>query len=354
MGNFCGKCGSPVDTVTGKCPHCDPVAPIAQEVVMPVQQEVVTPVAQEIVTPVAQEVVTPVAQEVVTPVAREVVTPVAQETVKPAETTNMVYTEVYQPRKPRVKRKFPTKFFVLLGSGAVVAAVGIWVLFCILDHNGIVSIPSVDHFLETFGWEYQPEQIVIANSQKEETESEEEDDNKEELVPGSLEDYLMDFEDSDSIYKDKADVISKTAVNDSQTLQSEYDAYWDLSNRGLARDGVYSSWSMDGEYLYEAEIYSYEYNTKHPSYIAYYQSPTGVYWSIELINGVITATPLSFNEDEGAAITLCETDTIMTYDVATNQFFEIIPKAEVRKLHKVEQITDTVLDSMTKEALKQL
>ena len=84
MANFCNKCGSRLDPVTGACPNCAPAAePVAAPVVEPVvsaAEQVAAPVAEQVAAPVAEPFAS-VAESVAAPVAAE-----AQQYAPPQQT----------------------------------------------------------------------------------------------------------------------------------------------------------------------------------------------------------------------------------------------------------------------------
>ena len=152
--------------------------------------------------------------------------------------------------------------------------------------------------------------------------------------------------DANDYFESNSTVLSTVKVEDSDKIRSEADVYKDFSARGFSKYPITTEYSLTGEY-YDAIVISETSTTKHPMYQTYYVTENGDYWSIFEINGAVMASPFSYNLESGGAIQIVvsETDSVTSYDSATNQFFITEPKDTVMIVIKVNKIDSTALDN---------
>ena len=160
---------------------------------------------------------------------------------------------------------------------------------------------------------------------------------------------------ADEYYSEHAEVISVTKAKESEKIQSEQDVTELLSDRGFETENIVTDFTMDGVYLDESEIEGSS-TKKHPLYKMLYASESDILWNIYIINGVVAAYPVSYNlvSERDAILLITESDTVMSYDNSSNQFFETVPKESEMIVRKVEKINKETLDKLTIGGLSEL
>ncbi len=160
---------------------------------------------------------------------------------------------------------------------------------------------------------------------------------------------------ADEYYSKNAKVISVTKVKESDKVPSEQEAAKLLSDRGFDTEGIVTDYTMDGDYLDETEIEDSS-TEKHPLYKMLYVSESDILWNIYMINGVITAYPVSYNlvSERDAVLLITESNAITSYDYNSNQFFETIPNESEMIVRKIEKIDKEALDNLTIGGLSEL
>lgn len=143
-------------------------------------------------------------------------------------------------------------------------------------------------------------------------------------------------------------IVSRMQLRESDAMQTEAEAWRDLTERGFAKAPITTSYAADGTYTQEKEILSLS-NETHPTYQTIYVSGSGVIWSILSVNGKIVANPLSLNSGDhwDTMHLLSETGTFMEYDSATKTFFEIVPDPSEVHIRTIARIDAETLDAMT-------
>ena len=177
---------------------------------------------------------------------------------------------------------------------------------------------------------------------------------KSESDPG-ITDFNAQPIDADTYFNDNGDVISTINANDSPDVTTERESFDIFTDRGFTDFPISTYYSMDGSYFDEKEIDNSSSET-HPMYVTYYVNSSGDLWTIELINGCITAYPVSYIESSelGVPIIISETDTIVSYDGVSNKFFETIPNKSSLIIKKIDRIDSNSLDELTKEGIEKL
>ncbi len=231
---------------------------------------------------------------------------------------NAKYSEMTVGR--RIKHfviKFLVTFFI-----ALIFIIGVT---CTLVYFDVVDIPGVDNFLDYFR-----------------------DDD------GSSE-YQIIPPDADEYFGENSDVISVISVKNSVGTMTEADTHEQLIERGFDQYSITTEYSVDGEY-HEATDISDNSSQKHPIYQTYYVTSNEELWTITVVNGVVMATPVSYNmqSKRDARLIISETDTVMSYDSTTNQFYETVPKESVLIVKKVSRIDKETLENLSIEAIDEL
>lgn len=161
--------------------------------------------------------------------------------------------------------------------------------------------------------------------------------------------------DAEAYFKENGEILSVIDVNDLTDVTTEKESIELFTDRGFTEYPITTNYSIDGNYFDEKEIEKSS-NEKHPVYATYYVSSDGDLWTIELINGCVTAYPVSYNMESEADVPtiIVETDTIISYDGVTNKFFETVPKESAMIVKKIDRIESTSLERLTKEGIDNL
>jgi len=125
---------------------------------------------------------------------------------------------------------------------------------------------------------------------------------------------------------------------------------------GQKRDGtgnlvgypVTYAYSIKGDYTDETEVSAGSAN-RHPTYQTFYVSENREGWVIDVINGEIFANPVSFNleSDTNVMFLVSTTETLTSYDDATNKFYVTIPNDSEIFVKTVDSIDAETLDRLT-------
>ena len=164
---------------------------------------------------------------------------------------------------------------------------------------------------------------------------------------GQDEEVYEDYIDAEEYFEENGELLGMLSVLDSDMILSEEQVADYLTDKGFEETEIFCDEDMEGNYI-EAKI-SRDHE-KHPTYRTSYVSETGEYWTIQYINGQLTAYPVYYNlqraEEEKVPVILSESETIMSYDSVTNTYFETIPKESVLKVIVVENIDASGLESV--------
>ena len=185
----------------------------------------------------------------------------------------------------------------------------------------------------------------------------ENDNNKQSSIPANT--FSSSAENSvigaNEYYSKNAEVVSVTKAKESDKVPSEQEATKLLSDRGCNTEGIVTDYTMDGDYLDETGIEDSS-TEKHPIYKMLYGSESDILWNIYMINGVISAYPVSYNlvSERDAVLLITETDTVTSYDYNSNQFFETIPNESEIIIRKVDKIDKETLDKLSIGGLNKL
>ena len=166
----------------------------------------------------------------------------------------------------------------------------------------------------------------------------------------------IDPAEAEKYYRDSSEEVVKiTDAKESADVPSEKEVTKLLSDRGFSTDNIVTDYTMDAEFLDEAKIDENS-TEKHPIYKMLYGSESEILWNIFVINGVVSAYPVSYNlvSERQAVLLITETDTVTSYDYTSNRFFETIPKESTMIVRKVSRIDKETLDSLTIGGLSEL
>ncbi|WP_143088292.1 hypothetical protein [Acetitomaculum ruminis] len=186
----------------------------------------------------------------------------------------------------------------------------------------------------------------------------------------SINDYVSDdFEtddefvdeyvvDSEEYYNRTSEILSRMDVTESKNLTSEKQTREDFAERGFSDVSIISRFDLKGNYN-EKEI-STNSNEKHPSYVAYYTTPSNNIWTIYETNGQFQAYPVSYtlkkseNNEKIVDVILSESESIYVHNAQKNQFFDVIPNGSDAIVKTVKHIDADYLNSLTDEDIDNL
>lgn len=205
-------------------------------------------------------------------------------------------------------------------------------------------------------WKY----FTSSETEKTEVRNESQNGNAEEETEEDAEEEAEDDEeiadvyeitptDADEYFEENATVESSYDVRQSSGVQSESEARENLNERGF-EEAIVSEYNMDGKYE-EKEISGYS-SDKHPVYRTKYVTQAGEIWDIYLIKDALYAYPISYNMQSGnGAVIISETSGMISYDGASNRFYETKPNEDVLKIKTVPLIDAQTLEILTSEEI---
>ncbi len=161
---------------------------------------------------------------------------------------------------------------------------------------------------------------------------------------------IVPYIDADAYYAEMGEIKQKISVNKSGKMLTEKEISESFKERGFEAAQIQTEYSIDGTYSPASEI-SEDSDERHPLYHAVYQSETGIFWNISVIEDVYLAEPFSFNLEAQKAVVVSETDSITGYDSATNQFYVVKPNGNDFQLITLKAINKKTLDVIGKEDL---
>lgn len=143
-------------------------------------------------------------------------------------------------------------------------------------------------------------------------------------------------------------ITDRIPAKSSGTLHSEAEAAKNFADRGFAQNPVTASNTIDGEYTGKKEI-SASSMAKHPYYETIYTTPDNAVWSITETNGQMTAFPLTYNASGRWSVRhiVAESETVYSYDSASNQFYMLAPDGSGMILRRIDRIDAQTLDALT-------
>ncbi len=301
MAKFCGKCGSKLDETTGLCPKCD---------------------AEKLAKLSAESSKEEEKQKV---------------SHAPGKTLSKKETKKQKKAAKKAKKKENwasmalgqkvRRVFLKLAMWVLLIAVFVGVAIARLSHYNIIEIPDINEFLDFIGLGYE--------------------------TAGSAEEYKVNAPDAESYYGNNSDIIMEIDVNDSNDVLTEAETCTELTGRGFEKYPITTEYSMDGAYS-DATNISDNASNRHPMYQTYYVSSNRDLWTIFVINGSVLANPVSYNLQSGRSVQVIvsETETVMSYDSATNRFYETIPHESSLVLITVDKIDAGTLDRLTAEEIE--
>ena len=147
-------------------------------------------------------------------------------------------------------------------------------------------------------------------------------------------------------------MIEIVKVEESNDVLTETKSKSLLESKGFGDSPISYDYSITGDFIGDTEITDGS-SDLHPMYQTLYLSKSNEAWAIYVINGSVFANPLSFNLDSNleAQLLFSETETLTSYDDASNQFYVTIPHTSEAILKTVEKIDAATLDGLTIEKI---
>lgn len=283
---FCSKCGSRLDINTGKCPNCQSTSPA------------------------------------------------------PANPTP---TPTHPKKKMNIRKYFIKMIFIVSLMLALIFGG-----FCVLGHFGLVNIPIVDKILDVLNLEPKNQEETDYVTEEDDEEETSDDASTEHPTDAVEETTLYEAEtiDADEYFDENSQVVKTIDVNSSNAL-SESEVCSKFNERGFSEYDIVYNYNMDGEYCESGSASSYS-STRHPMYETYFVSSQHVIWIISDINNCITAYPVSINADRenGVEVIVAESDTITSYDSASNTYYETNPDNSILQVIKIDKINKDTLENI--------
>ena len=170
---------------------------------------------------------------------------------------------------------------------------------------------------------------------------------------------IVDIEpmNAEEYYKENGEIVSIIKVTESKDIPSEKEACDSFVEREFTEYPITTEFLMNGDYIDKVEIDPTS-SDRHPIYVTYYLSSNGYIWTIESINGMVTAYPVSYNEELGSDVPVIivedESKTVFSYDCLENVFYETIPNDTSVTIKRVDKINKEMLDKLDKEGIDNL
>lgn len=169
---------------------------------------------------------------------------------------------------------------------------------------------------------------------------------------GLKERYHVDAPDADEYFENNSTVVSVVDAATSADVLTEKQVSSSLTELGFTDYPITSDYTMEGTYYQAAEI-SQGSGDKHPVYETYYVTNDDHVWTIFVINGKVMANPVSYNLQSGLGVQviISETESVISYDGTTNQFYETVPNASELIVKVVDKIDAQTLETLTFEVI---
>lgn len=157
---------------------------------------------------------------------------------------------------------------------------------------------------------------------------------------------------AEDYYTANAELIEIIKADESDDVLNETEVKELLDNRGFGENTAYYKYLINGSRVNETAITEGS-GERYPMYQTVYLSEDEDIWIIYVINGSIFAYPISFGleSDLGVELIFSESDTLTSYDDATNQFFVTIPHASEMIVETVDRIDADTLSQLTIEKI---
>lgn len=156
-------------------------------------------------------------------------------------------------------------------------------------------------------------------------------------------------------YEEYAQIISIESLENAADIQSGKEVEEELRSRGFDQYGIVAPYDELGG-LNNGDEDTPMVDRHAPIFLTYYLTESEDLWTVSIINGHISAYPVSFNlrDEAGIEVLLTETETVMSYDGLTRTFFETIPDPSELIIKKIKTIDADHLEELSWEAINEL
>lgn len=155
---------------------------------------------------------------------------------------------------------------------------------------------------------------------------------------------------ADEYFAENGTVLETVSVQDS-SMQSEKQAIEFLEERGFKTESLSYSYDHTGKFLGDKKADSSS-DALHPTYQMYHMTESGHrFFTISLINGQITALPVSYNLSSGGDVKtlFSESAELYSFDSATNQFYKTTPNKNVLDVQVIGRIDAASLEELAEK-----
>ena len=169
-------------------------------------------------------------------------------------------------------------------------------------------------------------------------------------LAGSKQEFRVEDRDVKKYFEERAEIISVTPVKKSKYTLSEKDVVEEFEARGFTQYPVTTGYSYDGKYSDPVKI-SGSSTAKHPIYETYYVTSKNEIWVITALDGMILATPSSYNINNAGKVPVLvsESQEIASYDSTTNNIYLTKPKPEAVTVKVIDRIDAKAIESLSLE-----
>lgn len=200
-----------------------------------------------------------------------------------------------------------------------------------LSYFDVINIPGMDKLFSNMGIQKR-------------------DRNSEDIDESSInyENYKVEPINAEEYLEENTKILDSWDVDTSTNIYTEQGIISMLKDRGFTSYPVTTEYTLSGDYISSLEV-SEASSEKHPTYQTFYKNTSDEWWSIVVIDGSLIANPMSYNmqNSQGVQLVISETESVTSYDSATNKFYRTLPKESSLKLKVVGKIDTGTLDKLS-------
>lgn len=248
------------------------------------------------------------------------------------------------------KEKKKDKKIVITAIVMLTAIIVIFGEVCFLVYSGRLDIPYINNIFVAVGLKNENSSEVLQKGEKNNSKNKKDDEN---IDLGS--NYEVPAFDAEKYFSENTKLESADSAKSSQKVSTESEAYNRFGERGFDQSPITYEYTMEGEYSDAQEISLYS-SDRHPVYQTFYTAANGNVWMIMEVNGDFFASPISYNFNSKAQkqVIISETNTVTSYDSATNKFYVNIPDKAKTAVKTVERIDAKTIENLTDEEIDRL
>ncbi|MBE6807244.1 MAG: zinc ribbon domain-containing protein [Ruminococcaceae bacterium] len=273
--------------------------------------------------------------------------------VQPAPAQPVAPAPAPAPAKaPKPQKNEPKKQDKKGNKGKIIALVVALLLvalgaFIALTYFDVVQVPFMDNLYTSVGLKGETGEEGEEDKKEDIPHADDTIPDREYLGTGELgQSYEIPEVDIVEYFKDKATILSTTPIASATEVRTESEIYQEFSTRGFTQFGITTSYDTDGScYSSPSNISSYS-SSQHPQYETTYVTESGEIWYIFDVNSTIYAMPLQYNLEAEVPLYVSESDSVVSYDCASNAFYTIKPNDTFATIKKVTTINAETLESL--------